>query len=199
MNQRFKWIKEFDKPQFFHHRLQRLYTKKPQIIFINSMSDIADWRPTWFAQVMTAIENNPQNTYLALTKRPSQITEDVFDFKPNNLYIGQTITEQIGHHMIPEEIDPGIDFLSIEPLHGHIGLSNLKCSMVKWVIIGAETGNRKGKVVPEPMWVGDIVLESHANKIPVFMKSSLNLVMPCSMMLNEWPDFILKRHPEKAR
>ena len=197
MNQRFKWIKDFDSPQFFHHRLQRLYTKEPQIIFINSMSDIADWKPTWLAQVITAIENNPQNTYLALSKRPHWITDDVYDFKPDNLWIGQTITQMSAHFRKPELIYNRVDFLSIEPLLGPIEL-NLAGTNVKWAIIGAETGNRKGKVVPDLVWVADIQVNCMEYKIPIFMKDSMKPIMGI-FMVKRWPDFILKRHPEKGQ
>ena len=199
MNQRFKWIKDFDEPQFFHHRLQRLYTKEPKVIFINSMSDIADWKGSWLMEVMVAIENNPQNTYLALSKRPHWITDDVYDFKPNNLYIGQTITQMMSHYKKLGLIYNRVDFLSIEPLLGPIKL-DLSGTNVKWVIIGAETGNRKGKVIPEPEWVGYILEECIKNKIPVFMKSSMIPIVGdymCSQ--SRWPDFITKRHPEKGQ
>jgi protein gp37 len=41
------------------------------------------------------------------------------------------------------------------------------------VIVGAETGNRKGKVIPKREWVEAIVNECRKNKIPVFLKNSL--------------------------
>jgi len=42
-----------------------------------------------------------------------------------------------------------------------------------WVIVGAETGNRKGKVIPEREWIENIVNECRRSKVPVFMKNSL--------------------------
>ena len=197
MNQRFKWIKDFECPQFFHHRLQRLYTKEPQIIFINSMSDIADWKPTWLSQVITAIENNPQNTYLALTKRPSQLTDDVYDCKPENLWIGQTITEMCGGKTFPEVIHPQVDFLSIEPLMGQIELKLLGTN-VKWVIAGAETGNRKGKVVPDPFWAGYIEGQCMGYKIPLFFKNSMKPIVDI-FMVQHWPEYIQEKHKKENR
>ncbi len=46
-----------------------------------------------------------------------------------------------------------------------------------WVIIGAETGNRKGKVVPKKDWVMKIAEECEYSGIPVFMKESLRDLM----------------------
>ena len=37
LNDRFKWIDDWNKPQFFPERLKELYTKKPKIIFMNSI------------------------------------------------------------------------------------------------------------------------------------------------------------------
>lgn len=51
-------------------------------------------------------------------------------------------------------------------------ISEMKPS-INWVIIGAESGNRKDKVVPERKWIEDIVSQCRAVNVPVFMKSSL--------------------------
>ena len=45
------------------------------------------------------------------------------------------------------------------------------------VIIGAETGNRKGKVIPQKAWVDDIVRLADQHGIKVFMKGSLRKIM----------------------
>lgn len=186
MNQRFGWIEDFSKPQFFHERLQQLYTKKPKVIFINSMSDIADWKDVWLMEVFTAIENNPQNIYLALTKRAFTMTQLVYGGKPKNLWIGQTITD-ISNNVIHEDID----FLSIEPILGEIDLK-LKGTNVEWVIIGAETGNRKEKVKPKRWWVDKIIKACKTDyDIPIYMKESLSPTMQ-QFMRREFPDNIKK-------
>lgn len=41
------------------------------------------------------------------------------------------------------------------------------------MIIGAETGHRKNRVVPKREWIEDIVNECQKFGIPVFMKYSL--------------------------
>ncbi len=45
------------------------------------------------------------------------------------------------------------------------------------VIVGAETGNRKGKVIPNKEWIDDIVQLADCFKINVFMKESLRSIM----------------------
>ena len=51
MNKRFGYVPDFSEPQFFPDRLQQLTEKKPQRIFMDSMSDIADWKPEWMHEV----------------------------------------------------------------------------------------------------------------------------------------------------
>jgi len=88
-------------------------------------------------------------------------------------------------------VRPGVplnaDFLSIEPLMGDLGRDSLFQLMLshmpklRLVIVGAETGNRKGKVECKKEWVDGIVeicdRLSKSQKVAVFMKSSLKDVM----------------------
>jgi len=46
-------------------------------------------------------------------------------------------------------------------------------SYFEWVIVGAETGNRKGKVVPKREWIEKLLDLCRKADIPVFMKLSL--------------------------
>ena len=64
MNDRFQWIEDWNKPVFYHERLEKLKSKKPKIIFMNSMSDVADWEDGWIETVFKAIAENPQHIYL---------------------------------------------------------------------------------------------------------------------------------------
>lgn len=70
LNDRFKWVNNWNEPKFFHERLKQLNSNKPYNIFMNSISDIADWEKEWVEATFKAIQNNPQNNYLFLTKRP---------------------------------------------------------------------------------------------------------------------------------
>lgn len=58
----------------------------------------------------------------------------------------------------------------------------------EWVIVGAESGNRQGKVVPEREWIEKLVqLCKEAGK-PLFMKDSLIPIMGEKNMLREYPE-----------
>lgn len=83
-------------------------------------------------------------------------------------------------------------FISIEPIltdvmelpgyhEGHSALQEAIISKyaghIEWIIIGAETGNRKGRITPKREWIDKIVdLCNRAGK-PVFMKESLRDMM----------------------
>ncbi len=70
-------------------------------------------------------------------------------------------------------------FVSVEPILN--APSRTDCHALAicngWVIIGAETGNRKGKVAPERSWIDLIVAECDKAETPVFMKESLRTLM----------------------
>lgn len=66
-------------------------------------------------------------------------------------------------------------FISIEPLLEELCVEqhNILFQQVDWFIIGAETGNRKNKDVPEREWIEEILQECKKNNKPAFMKESL--------------------------
>lgn len=166
------YIPDFSKPQFFPRRLEALKCKKSKVIFMDSMSDIADWKEEWVSQTAIAMQNNPQHKYLFLTKRPKVGTFMCGD----NVWNGVSITresEVTRFNYIPIWCNR---FVSLEPILEDLQLAekhNLLFKFVSWVIIGAETGNRKDKVIPKREWIESIVNECKRYNIPVFLKSSL--------------------------
>lgn len=62
---------------------------------------------------------------------------------------------------------------------GHIGgySGSFRKQPVNWIILGAESGNRKDKVVPRREWIDNIVQICDERNIPVFMKESLRGLM----------------------
>ena len=147
---------------------------------MDSMSDVCWWDSEWAYPVFKAMEENPQHAYIFLTKKwkwPSALPElmtlrsirclkNIFFCKSIN-YNNQYSAEE--HY----------DFISIEPILEPIDLHMVIHSLyTRAVIIGAETGNRKGKVIPKKEWIMDIVKEcDKAFKVKVFMKESLRELM----------------------
>lgn len=77
-------------------------------------------------------------------------------------------------------------FLSIEPLQGPLYITYL--NGYDWVIVGAETGNRKNKIIPKKEWIERIVEQCKKYDIPVFMKDSLIPIVGEGNMLREFPE-----------
>ncbi len=181
LNKRFKWIPDWDKPQFFPERLKSFYEHTPKSIFIDSMSDIGTWRQEWLEQVLDAIIANPQHKYIALTKRPDLLSKKLMKILSENrrkgfvyngnLFFGISITTQAQADSVRDKVD----FYSIEPILEPIVLP--WDSFPKAIIIGAETGNRKGKVIPQKTWIDDLVRQADEHGSAVFMKESLRQLM----------------------
>jgi protein gp37 len=167
---RITWPFGFE-PTFHRYRLDEpQHTKKPQNIFVCSMADLfGDWVPDeWLKEVFNACEKAPQHRYIFLTKNPVKyvVLKDVLH-NNDRFWYGTTIT---GQAEICFHSKKWNTFLSIEPLQSEIKKIDFD---VKWIIIGAETGNRKGKVIPKREWIETIVKICRKQKIPVFMKNSL--------------------------
>ena len=64
-------------------------------------------------------------------------------------------------------------FLSIEPILADFGEIGTGSYIPEWIIVGAETGSRKDKVIPRREWIENIVEQCRKYGIPVFMKPSL--------------------------
>ena len=90
-------------------------------------------------------------------------------------------------------------FISIEPILEPVTLQNrIRIPSVDWVIVGAETGNRKGKVIPQKKWIDDIAEHCLMTGVPVFMKESLRELMGADF-IQEFPwkaDAIVRQYTE---
>ena len=156
--------------------------KEPKDIFVCSMADLfGDWIPVdWIAKVFNACMDAPQHRYFFLTKNPARYIE-LFEkgyIQPghDNWWFGTTLTTIEDQYFFRDDANC---FLSIEPIHSDfpIDLIPLKDYGIKWVIVGAETGNRVGKIKPEKEWIENIMTICRINDIPIFMKDSLKQLM----------------------
>lgn len=171
INNRFKITPDFSVPEFMEKRLKRIGVKSPQTYLMTSMSDFSGWKPEWREQVFQVMEKNPQHVYLFLTKRPQLIT---FETKMDNVWIGVTVTNRADKDRIlymQEHIKSSNYFITFEPLFEDMGKIDL--NGIGWVVIGTETGNRKGKIIADKSWILNITEQAETRKIPVFMKSAL--------------------------
>ena len=178
-------------PTYHRYRLKEPASKtKGQTIFVCSMSDLfGGWVPIrWIVEVLDACRKAPQHRYLFLTKNPKRYLElDHMALLPHedNFWFGSTVTR--GEDSAAWMKDIGCHwFLSIEPLLGPVDLTAGTGPMPEWVIIGAETGNRKDKVTPDYEWVRTIVSDCKTFGVPVFMKDSMKPIWGPAL-LREFP------------
>ena len=75
--------------------------------------------------------------------------------------------------------------MTFEPMFDDIGAVDL--TGIEWIVIGTETGRRKGKAVSKPEWVRNLTDQAHALGIPVFMKEDLLPIIGEESMVQEMP------------
>ena len=187
INNRFHIIPDFSVPTFQEGRLEQLYKKKKgEVYLITSMSDFSGWKPEWRDKIFKALADNQQHQYLLLTKRPELIH---FETDLDNVCVGVSVTNKNDVKRI-ETMKKNIKCrhysITFEPLHGdceEMDLSGIEC-----IFIGAETGNRKGKIIPKKEWVMNIVKQANALKIPVCMKMSLRDIVGGDNLTQDFPE-----------
>jgi len=165
-------------PTFHKNRLQEpSQVKKPAKIFTVSMGDMfGSWvQYGWVCEIFEQMKKNPHHTFQALTKAPQNINKVLHIFTlPLNLWIGTSISDSGGQwRMAHIKAIKGarVRWVSFEPLLGPLFPLNL--DDLEWVVIGAETGNRKGRIEPREEWILEIVEAANRSGIPVFMKDNL--------------------------
>jgi protein gp37 len=160
--------------------------KKPKTIFVCSMGDLfGEWVPDeWIAEVFAACAKAPQHRYLFLTKNPKRYERLAGMLAPPDLWLGMTVTSGFQKTTKMRAPDVAKTFLSIEPLQDAFMGKGFTADLI---IIGAETGNRKGKIIPRKRWIDDICAQADEAKIPVFMKNSLIPIVGEESMRRELP------------
>ena len=172
---------DFD-PTFHRYKLDEpLHWKKPRTIFVCSMADLfGEWVPEcWIFDVLDACLRAPQHRYLFLTKNPQRYIELAKKgLLPggDGFWYGSTMPNPLTPYFYSDRVNT---FGSIEPIQGDFGAWNVSKSteLPKWIIVGAETGNRRGKTIPKRRWIEGIVTNAENHGIPVFMKESLRSLM----------------------
>lgn len=216
MNKRFKFIPCWEKPQFFPEKLKQLNSKKPKSIFMDSMSDCGLWSVAQIHRIAQSMKENPQHNYLFLTKRPDLFIDKckhIVEIANNgNVWVGVSANVRKDVTRLVYLPRYAHRFISIEPIMDDFGKFyevydegkryewiNFTCDLFRLpyvpevIIIGAETGNRKDKVVPKKEWVENIVKSADLfneefrksptmqkngwYEIKIFMKESLREIM----------------------
>jgi len=164
---------------------------KPRTIFVCSMADLfGTWVPVkWIVDVLGACRRAPQHRYLFLTKNPDRYRElDYMALLPHeeNFWYGTSVTDdEAAQRPQLMRLDTNT-FWSMEPLIASVDMSAAK-GCPKWVILGAETGNRRNKVRPRKEWIDSIVDLCDAHSVPVLMKDSLIPIVGAENMRRDFP------------
>jgi protein gp37 len=126
-----------------HMLEQPLGWKKPQMVFVNSMSDLfhGDVPPEFILKVFDAMRRASWHTFQVLTKRSERLVElDPLLEWPPNVWMGVSVENQDYAFRIEHlrQTRACIKFLSLEPLLGP--LPTLDLHGIDWVIVGGESG-----------------------------------------------------------
>jgi protein gp37 len=159
-------------PHWREKNFNRSMPKEPSRIFVNSMSDVEWWEPEWWHRVMRRIGENPEHDFLFLTKNPAAYrVTDPHPYWPSNCWLGVTVTTERECYELQAELPASaeIKFLSIEPILGQIAPEMIDPTVIDWVILGAESGHRKNRVIPPPEWIEPFL----SLEIPLYMKHNL--------------------------
>jgi len=145
--------------------------KAPQVIFVNSMSDLFHKGvPLEFVlKVFDVMNRADWHTYQVLTKRSGRLRE-VSARMPwsSHIWMGVSVETEEYQARIDDLRETGavVKFLSLEPLLGP--LPNLELEGIDWVIVGGESG--PGARPMEPEWVRDIRDQCRRTEVPFFFK-----------------------------
>ena len=150
---------------------QPLHWKKPQIVFVNSMSDLfhKDIPVDFIQKVFDVIRQASWHQFQILTKRSQRLLElnPEIDW-PNNVWMGVSVENSHYTYRIDHLRMTGakIKFLSLEPLLGP--LPSLNLLNIDWVIVGGESGPRARPMMVE--WVINIRDQCLVSDVPFFFK-----------------------------
>ena len=180
-------------PHSHLERLNQLSPKqKPMKVFMDSMWD---WNANgvleeWILPQIAKMRECNQHTFQILSKRPYRFAR--FNY-PQNVWLGTSICDWRDNYQIHSLCNAAPDnlkFVSIEPIQGPVNFyfgTRMPKDSPEWIIIGAETGRHKGKVVPEKAWVDPIIENCKEVGIPVFIKNNIIDLWGETYRIQEFP------------
>lgn len=155
-------------PHMLEHPLR---WKKPQTIFVNSMSDLfhKDIPLSYIQQVFDVMNRAYWHRFQVLTKRADRLAElsSQLEWTPN-IWMGVSVESQKYVHRIDDlrKTKAQVKFLSLEPLLGP--LQNLDLQGIDWVIVGGESGIGARPI--KENWVTSIRNQCNQAKVAFFFK-----------------------------
>jgi len=148
-----------------------LHWKRPQTIFVNSMSDLFhEGVPLEFiSKVFRVMVRASHHRFQVLTKRSKRLLDVSAKLPwPSNVWMGVSVENSEYLFRIDHLRQTGahIKFVSFEPLVGPI--DDLDLEGIDWVIVGGESGPKARPIDPD--WVREIRDRCLAARVPFFFK-----------------------------
>jgi protein gp37 len=145
--------------------------KSPQVIFVNSMSDLfhKEVPLEYIQQVFGVMNRANHHIYQVLTKRSDRLKLlSPLLLWEQNIWMGVSVESQKYLHRIDDlrQTAACVKFLSLEPLIGRLPALNL--NGINWVIVGGESGPGARPMLEE--WVLDIRDQCKAARVAFFFK-----------------------------
>jgi protein gp37 len=154
------------------HMLEHpLAWKRPQTIFVNSMSDLFhEAVPLEYIQsVFNVMARANWHRFQVLTKRADRLSELASQLNwSENIWMGVSVENDDCRSRIDllRDVPAALKFLSLEPLLGP--LPNLDLRNIDWVIVGGESGPGARPISED--WVVDIRDQCLRAEVPFFFK-----------------------------
>ncbi len=145
--------------------------KAPQVIFVNSMSDLfhKDVPLAFIQKVFDVMKRAHWHQFQILTKRSGRMLQlDSSLAWAGNIWMGVSVETEQYQHRIDDlrQTSAAVKFLSLEPLLG--SLPSLDLAGIDWVIVGGESGPRARPMDEE--WVLEIRDQCVDQGVPFFFK-----------------------------
>jgi protein gp37 len=145
--------------------------KSPQVIFVNSMSDLfhRDVPVDSILQVFDVMRRAHWHQFQILTKRSGRLLQIDSQLQwADNIWMGVSVEAAQYQSRIDDLRRTGaaVKFLSLEPLLGP--LPELDLAGIDWVIVGGESGPHARSI--EEQWVVDIRDQCVSANVPFFFK-----------------------------
>lgn len=181
-------------PTVHRYRFDYLSTTKSTLnILVSGDGDMfGPWIPDeLIMEIFGKCSEYPKNHYLFLTRYPAryrELAERGLLPAKDNFWYGVTANSKDDEYFWDSKYKR---FVVIEPLLEP--LNNFPVPYVDWVIIGAETGSRKGKVIPSSDWIEEFVENCTKADMPVYMVDSLKEIVSEACMRKEFPTYLLQK------
>ncbi|WP_027089835.1 DUF5131 family protein [Thomasclavelia saccharogumia] len=166
-----RYINEFEVTVHEDLFEQPLNIKKPNIIFVCSMSDLFHENVPYktIEQIFDIMKRAYWHVFQVLTKRPERLLEFSRKYEiPKNVWVGTSVENEsvINRVDILKNVEAEIHFLSCEPLLGP--LTELNLDKIQWVVVGGESGSNARSV--DKQWIIEIRDKCKEKNVPFFFK-----------------------------